>query len=123
MNRQCGSDRPLRSVFQCNGCSKKRHNTVTGHLIDRALIVVNLVNEDLVDLVHDGVSLFRAESLHKRRKALHVAEHHCDLLAFAFYLVSLAQDFLCQALGKITLNFVYLLIKRQVFGGWLSGDS
>jgi len=74
-------------------------------------------------LVHDGVSLFRPEPLHNRRKSLHVAEHHCDLLALTLNLVSLAQDLLGQALGKITLNFVYLFIKRQVFGGWLSGDS
>ncbi|MFH1629473.1 MAG: hypothetical protein ABIE47_12225 [Pseudomonadota bacterium] len=81
------------------------------------------MDEDLVDLVHNGVSLFRAEPLHKRRKSLYVAEHHCDLLAFTFDFSLLGQDFFCEALWKVALNLVQFVIKRKIFGGWFSGKG
>ena len=84
---------------------------------------MDLVNENLVDLVHDAIGFLRAKLLHKRRKTLHVAEHDRDLLAFALDFTSLGQDFVSQALGKISLNFVYFLIKGEVFGNWFGRDG
>ncbi|MGD8229233.1 MAG: hypothetical protein PVI20_15765 [Desulfobacteraceae bacterium] len=67
---------------------------------------MNLVDEDLIDLVHDVISLFRTKSLSKLGKPLHVTEHHSDLLALTLDFISLGEDFLSKPLREITLNFV-----------------
>jgi hypothetical protein len=35
----------------------------------------------------------------------------------------LCEDFLGQAFGKITLDFVYFLVKGEFFRGWLGGKA
>ncbi len=71
---------------------------------------MDLVNEELVDLVHDRICLFRAEPLGKCGKPLHVAEEHRDLLTLTFNLSPLSQDFLSEALGKVPLNLCQFLV-------------
>ena len=56
------ADGPLGSVLQGDGGAEQGHDPVAGHLVDRALVVVDLVDEELVDLVHDPVGLFGPES-------------------------------------------------------------
>ncbi len=71
---------------------------------------MDLVNKDLVDLVHDGVCFLRAKPFRKCGKPLHVTEDHRDLLALTFNLSPLGQDFLSEALGKVPLNLRQLFI-------------
>ena len=85
---------------------------LTGHLVDRALVVVHLVNEEFINLVHDRKGLFRTEFFGERRKSLHVAEHHRDLLAFPLDFIPLRSNLLSKAFGKVALDFVYFLVKR-----------
>ncbi len=67
---------------------------------------MNLVNKDLVDLVHNVVGFLRAECFTETYKPLHIAEHDCDLLALTLDPILLGQDLLSEALGEITLNLV-----------------
>ncbi len=123
VNRHGRPNRSLRGVLQCDGGSKKSHNPVTGHLVDRALIVVDLVNEDLVNLVHHLIGFLSAESLRETGKSLHVAEHHRDQLTLTLYSVLLGQDLLGEIFGKVSLNFYQLLIKGEFFGSWLGREA
>jgi hypothetical protein len=50
---------------------------------------VDLVDEDLVDLIHQSIHILGAEFISKGREALHVTEHHRDLSLLPFYLVPL----------------------------------
>ena len=68
-------------------------NPITRHLINSTFVIVDLVNEDLVDLVHDGESLFRAYIFDQQGETHHIAEHDCNLLAFTLDLVPLREDF------------------------------
>ena len=71
------------------------------------------MNEDLVDLVHYGICLFRARLLDKRREAFHITEHDGDLFTFAFNLPTLSQSFLCETFGEIALNLsIFSSIER-----------
>ncbi len=84
---------------------------------------MDFVNEDLVNLVHDGVCFFRAKPFREGSKALHVAEDHRDLLSFTLNLPPLGQDFLGESLWKVPLNLCQFLIQGRLFGGWLRGEA
>ena len=67
------------------------------------------MDEDLIDLVHDGVGFLRTEFFDKRRKPLHVAEHDRDFFPFTLDLAPLGKDFICKAFWKIPLDFIQFL--------------
>ena len=62
MNRQARTNCPLGGIFQRDGCSEKSHDPITGHLIDRAFVVVNFMDENFIYLIHYGVGFFGTES-------------------------------------------------------------
>ncbi len=66
---------------------------------------MDLVNEELVDLVHNGVGFLGPNLFRECGKLLHVTEEHRDLLTLPLNLSPLGQDFLGQSLGKVPLNF------------------
>ena len=78
---------------------------------------MNLVDQNLIDFVHDAVGVFGAKSLNERGKPLHVTEHDSHLLALAFYLSSLGKDFISESSRKVFLNLFQFFIKGEVFGG------
>jgi hypothetical protein len=104
--RQSGADRSLRGIFECNGSAKKGHDPITGQLIDRASVVEDLVDEDLIDLIHDSVSLLRAELFGERGKALHIGEQNGDLFALTLNLSLLSEDLLGESSRKVALDLV-----------------
>jgi len=79
----------LWSIFQGYGRAEKGHDPIAGHLIHCAFVIMDFVDQDFVDLIHDGVSFLRTEALGELSESLHIAEHYCDLFPFAFYSVSL----------------------------------
>ena len=99
-----GSDCSLWRIFQSDGSTEERNNPIPSHLIYGTLIIMNLVDENLVHLIHNGVCFFGVDLLRKRREPLHVTEHHCDLLSLALYLVTLREDLLGETLGQVALD-------------------
>ncbi len=71
---------------------------------------MDLVNEDLVDLVHDRVCFLRAKPFRKCGKSLHVTEEHRNLLTLTLDSIPLGQDFLSNAFGEVALNLCQFLI-------------
>ena len=84
MNGVGGANRSLGRFFEGDRGTEQRHDPVSGHLVDRALVVVDFVNQNFVNLIHNRVGVFDTQHLRQRSKALHVAEHHRHLLALAF---------------------------------------
>jgi hypothetical protein len=75
------------------------------------------VNQNLVNLIHDRVGFFDTQHFRQGGKALHIAEHHCDLLAFAFDSIFLSKNFFGDALGKVFLNLGNFFVKGKFLGG------
>lgn len=67
---------------------------------------MDLMNQNLIHLIHDAIGFFRTKFFSEGSKSLHIAEHDGDLLALAFDPISLGQDFLGEPFGKVTLDFV-----------------
>ena len=65
-----------------------------GSFVNCPFVIMDFVYENFVDLIHYGIHFFGTELFSKAGKSLHIAEHHRDLLAFTFYLISLCQDLL-----------------------------
>jgi hypothetical protein len=70
-------------VFVGEGSTKKRHDPVAHHLIDRALVVVDRVDHMLEDRVEELSCLLRITIGHELHGSLEVSEENGDLLAFA----------------------------------------
>ena len=62
------------------------------------------MDEDFIDPVHQGVSLFGAEFLGKRCIPCQIAEQDRDLSALTLDPIPLGQDLLCQTRGEIALQ-------------------
>mgnify|MGYP006302255241 CR=1 FL=1 len=114
-----GSDRPLRGILQGNGGSKKGQDAVSPELVHGALVVVDLVDEDFEDLVHERKGFIGTQSLRERREALHVAEHDGDLPPLPLNSLSLGEDFFGEPFGEVTLKLFQLFVERK---GWF-GDT
>jgi len=91
----------LGRILQGDREAEERHDPIAGELVDRALVLLNLVDQELVDLVHDEVGLFRPQPLGHGGVPHHVAEEHRHLAELAFDPVSLGEDFLGEALGEV----------------------
>ena len=74
---------------------------------------MNLVNQNLIDLIHNSVSFFRTELFHQRREVFHVGEHDGYLFPFTFDLSPLGKNLFRKAAGKVFLYFLKLLIKGK----------
>ena len=82
---------------------------------------MDLMDENLVDLIHHAVHFFGAKFISKGCKSFHVAEHDGDLFSFTFDLVPLGEYLLGDASGKVFLNLLNLLIKGEFFAGGFGG--
>jgi hypothetical protein len=83
---------------------------------------MDLVDEDLIYLVHHRIHRLRAEFFRQGREALHVAEHHRDLALLPFDLVPLGEDLFDDAGREVLLDLGDLFVEGELFGngrGWL----
>ena len=104
MDGKGGTNGFLGGIFQGHRCAKKGHNAVTGHFIDHPFIVMDLVNQDFIDFVHDVVGFLNAKGFHQARVTLHIGKQHRDLLAFSFDAVFLRKNLFPKAFGQVFLN-------------------
>ena len=104
MDGKGGANGFLGGVFEGHRCTKKCHDAITGHFINHALVIMNLVDQDFIDFVHDRVGLFDTKGFQQRREILHIGEQYRDLLALSFNAAFLGKDFLPQAFGQVFLD-------------------
>ncbi|MGA2332329.1 MAG: hypothetical protein ABSG75_11270 [Syntrophales bacterium] len=84
---------------------------------------MDLVDEDLIYLIHHGIDFFRAKFLGERRETFHVTEHDGYLFSFTFDLVSLGKNLLGNSFGKVFLDLLQFFIRGKFFTGWFGGKN
>ena len=107
-------DRPLRCVLLGDGSAEQRHDPIPRQLVHRSPVLVHLPDEDLVDLVHEGVRLLGVKALRHRSIARHVGEEHRHLLPLPLDTVALGKDLLGQSLREVALDLGELVIDRDL---------
>ena len=85
-------------------CAEEGHDAVTGELVDRPLVLVDLIHEDLEAPVHDPVDLLGVELLGDGGEVRHVGKEDGDELALPFDRAPGGEDLLGQKLGSVGLG-------------------
>ena len=93
--------RPGRHGPHGQGGAEEGHDAVAGELVDRPLILVDLIHEDLEAPVHDPVDLLGVELLRDGGEVRHVGKKDGDELALAFDGAPGGEDLLGKELGGV----------------------
>jgi hypothetical protein len=73
--------------------TKKCHNAVARELVHRALIAVHLVDEQFIQVIHEGKKRFLPKLLTESCIARHIGKQHRYQLALALQPTAIGQDF------------------------------
>ena len=90
---------PLWCLLHGERRTKKCHNAVARELVHRALIAVHLVDEQFIQVIHEGKERFLPKLLTESRIARHIGEQHRDQLTFTLQPTAIGQDFVRQVAG------------------------
>ena len=93
LDGQGRADSPMGGVFQGNGSPEKGHDAVSPELLDRPLILMDLLGQNIEDLIDEREGLLIPQPLGQARGVLQIAEHDRDLAALPFDPALLGQDF------------------------------
>ena len=93
-------------VFVGKRSTEEGHDAVAGELVDGALILVDLIHEDLEAAVHDLVDFFGVELLRDACEVCHVGEEDGDELALPFQGGAGGEDLVGEVLGGVGVRFV-----------------
>ena len=91
--------RTPRMVLMRNRGAEHRENAVARRLDNVPIVPMHCIYHELQYRVDDCARLLRIEVPHEFRRAFHVGEQQCDLLALAFEGLFREQNALCQVLG------------------------
>ena len=91
----------LSVVLVGEGCAEEGHNPVTGELVDRPLVLVDLIHENTKAAVHDAVDLFRVELLGEGGEVRDVGEEDGDELALTLHGASRGENLVREKLGRV----------------------
>ena len=69
-------------IFMGHRGTKEGHDPISGKLVDRPLVLVDLVHQDLETAVHDLMDLFRVKLLRQSGIAGQISEEDCYVFAF-----------------------------------------
>jgi len=83
LDRQGSSERTTRVILQPCHDAEESHDPVAEELVDRAVVGVDRVLDDLEGRVHDRADRLRVQTLGHRRKARDVHEENADLPSLA----------------------------------------
>src|SRR3989442_1395254 len=92
---------PYRMVLMSDGRPEERHNPITHHLVDRALVAVDRLHHEFEHRVQDLARLLGVPVGEQLHGALYVGEEHGDLLALAFQGGPGGEDVLGQVLRGV----------------------
>jgi len=102
--------RPLGCLLDGQGRPKKGHQAVAGEFVHRAFVAVHVMDERLVEFIHDGKKVFLPELLTQDGIADEIGKQHGDELALAFQPAPIGEDFFGQVLGYIALQLLKLSV-------------
>ena len=88
-----------RMVLMGEGCAEEGHDAVAGELVDRPLVLVDLIHEDLEAAIHDPVDLLGVELLGEGGEVRHVGKEDGDELALPFDRARVVRIFSARNLG------------------------
>ena len=75
---------PLGVVLMGQRRTKKGHDAIAGELIDRTLVTVYLIHQNIKASVHDLVDFLGVKRLRHGRVIGHICKKNRDKLAFSF---------------------------------------
>ena len=104
LDRQGGAERALSVVLVRDGGAEERHHAVAEELVDRSLVAVDGLQDDLEGLIHDRVDVFGIQALGHRRETGDVSEEHRDLLALALDGAARAENLVGEMLRRVRLG-------------------
>src|SRR5439155_27299771 len=78
---------------------KKRHNAVARQLVHRAFIAMYFVDEQFIQVIHQGKERFLPELLTEGCIARDVGEQHRHLLALTLQPATIGKDFVSEVAG------------------------
>src|SRR5262249_25885592 len=104
LDRERRAQRALSVVLVSDRRTEKRHHAIAEELVDRALVTVNRIQDDLEGAVHDPVDVLGIELLRHRRESRHVREHHGDDLPLALAGAFGGEDLLGEVFGWVGLR-------------------
>jgi hypothetical protein len=85
-------------------------------LVHRALIAVHLVDEQFIQVIHEGKERLLPELLTQGRIARHIREQHRYQLALTRQSPAIGQDFVGQVRREVALEVIELVVER----GWMA---
>ena len=104
-------DGPLRCLLDGQRCAKKRHQAVTGEFVHRPFIAVHLMDEQLIEFVHQGKERLFAHLRTEGGIAGNVGKQHRHQLALTRQAPPVGQNFVGQMGGEIALQLIQSLVK------------
>ena len=96
--------------------AEEGHDAIAGELVDRPLVLVDLIHEDLEASVHDPVDLLGVELLGDGSEVCHVGKEDGDELALAFDGAPGGENLLGEELGGVGL-WVGVIEESSGLGG------
>ncbi len=103
---------PLGMIFMGDRRAEKGHHPISGELVDRPFVAVDLIHENLETPVHDCVNVFRIEFLGQGAKPGHIGEHHGDDLALPLDGASGGEDLIGQVFRGVGLGLLIVDLRR-----------
>jgi hypothetical protein len=82
-------------------CAEQRHDAVTHHLVDRALVAVHRLHHSLEHRIDEPTRLLGVAVSEQLHRALEVGEKDRDLLALALEGTARGEDFLGEVFGGV----------------------
>jgi hypothetical protein len=104
--------RPLGSLLYGQWCTEKRHQAIARELVHRAFIAVHLVDEEFVQLIHEGKQPFLTHLCAQSSVTYQVSEQYRHQLALTRQSPTICQDFVGQVRREVALQVIELVVKR-----------
>ncbi len=123
LHGQGGPQGAMRVVLVRQRRPEERHDTVAQELVDRALVLVDAVEDDLEGAIHDRVNVLGVQPLGHRGEARHVGEQHGDLLALPLDGAARREDLLGQMRGRVGVRRGKARCRRLGGGGRHGGGG
>ena len=104
LHAQGGVTRPQAVVFESEGCSEQRHDSVAHHLVYGPLVTVDGLHHPFKHRIKDLAGLFGIAVGKQLHRALEVGEEHGHLLALALEGALRCEGLFCEVLGGVRLE-------------------